>query len=108
MHVHTTEQAGCIGNRKETFFWGGAILFPVFFVGIFMVAFSADDAGFESSVYGNKVIHTPGLQWLADHGLTFTRAFTAVSSCSSSRASILTGLPPHQNGMKDTDICIIR
>uniref|UniRef100_A0A914WRB8 N-sulfoglucosamine sulfohydrolase n=1 Tax=Plectus sambesii TaxID=2011161 RepID=A0A914WRB8_9BILA len=58
-----------------------------------------DDGGFESSVYGNTVVKTPALQSLANRGLTFDNAFTVVSSCSSSRASLLSGLPPHQNGM---------
>ncbi|XP_055509786.1 LOW QUALITY PROTEIN: N-sulphoglucosamine sulphohydrolase [Leucoraja erinacea] len=59
----------------------------------------ADDAGFESGVYNNTVVPTPSLGALAAHGLVFTHAFTSVSSCSPSRASLLTGLPQHQNGM---------
>uniref|UniRef100_UPI00358EB2F1 N-sulphoglucosamine sulphohydrolase n=1 Tax=Myxine glutinosa TaxID=7769 RepID=UPI00358EB2F1 len=59
----------------------------------------ADDAGFESPVYNNSVVHTPALQRLASRGLTFTRATTSVSSCSPSRSAILTGIPQHQNGM---------
>ncbi len=31
--------------------------------------------------------------------VTFTNAFSSVSSCSPSRASVLTGLASHQNGM---------
>ncbi|GAB6020879.1 hypothetical protein CHUAL_003527 [Chamberlinius hualienensis] len=58
-----------------------------------------DDAGFESSVYNNTVISTPNLQNLANGGITFTHAFTSVSSCSPSRSTLLTGLPQHQNGM---------
>uniref|UniRef100_A0A670HTI9 N-sulfoglucosamine sulfohydrolase n=1 Tax=Podarcis muralis TaxID=64176 RepID=A0A670HTI9_PODMU len=59
----------------------------------------ADDGGFESGVYNNTAINTPNLDALAQRSLIFRNAFTSVSSCSPSRASILTGLPQHQNGM---------
>lgn len=54
---------------------------------------SADDGGFESGVYNNTAITTPHLDALARHSLIFRNAFTSVSSCSPSRASLLTGLP---------------
>lgn len=59
----------------------------------------ADDAGREMQVYGNSECKMPHLDSLAKRSLTFTSAFTAVSSCSPSRSAILTGLPTHQNGM---------
>ena len=59
----------------------------------------ADDEGFEMPVYGNNKIKTPHLDDLAKRSLTFTNAFTSVSSCSPSRSAVLTGLPQHQNGM---------
>ncbi|KAJ8367041.1 hypothetical protein AAFF_G00333550 [Aldrovandia affinis] len=59
----------------------------------------ADDAGFESDVYNNTAIRTPHLRALARRSLVFRNAFTSVSSCSPSRAAILTGLPQHQSGM---------
>ncbi|KAF7658660.1 hypothetical protein LDENG_00009700 [Lucifuga dentata] len=59
----------------------------------------ADDAGFETEVYNNTVVHTPHLRSLAQRSLLFSNAFTSVSSCSPSRSTILTGLPQHQNGM---------
>ncbi|KAF6739140.1 N-sulfoglucosamine sulfohydrolase [Oryzias melastigma] len=59
----------------------------------------ADDAGFETEVYNNSVVHTPHLRALAQRSLLFRNAFTSVSSCSPSRSAILTGLPQHQNGM---------
>ena len=58
-----------------------------------------DDGGFESSVYGNRVVATPHLAQLAQRGTVFDHAYTAVSSCSPSRSAILSGLPTHQNGM---------
>ncbi|KAM6050041.1 N-sulfoglucosamine sulfohydrolase isoform 3-T3 [Theristicus caerulescens] len=59
----------------------------------------ADDGGFESGAYNNSAIRTPNLDALARRSVVFQNAFTSVSSCSPSRASILTGLPQHQNGM---------
>ncbi len=59
----------------------------------------ADDAGFETAVYGNHRCKTPYLNEFAKRSLVFKNAFTSVSSCSPSRSAILTGLPQHQNGM---------
>lgn len=59
----------------------------------------ADDGGFETQVYNNSVCQTPHLLELSRRGFVFDKAFTIVSSCSPSRASLLSGLPPHQNGM---------
>ncbi|XP_022916694.1 N-sulphoglucosamine sulphohydrolase isoform X2 [Onthophagus taurus] len=49
--------------------------------------------------YLNKICQTPNLDKLAKQSLIFHNAFTSVSSCSPSRAALLTGLPSHQNGM---------
>lgn len=59
----------------------------------------ADDGGFEIGAYRNKIVQTPNLDDLARESLIFNNAFTSVSSCSPSRAAILTGTPSHQNGM---------
>ena len=59
----------------------------------------ADDAGFETSVYGNNKCHTPHLNELAKKSTVFKNAYTSVSSCSPSRSVILTGIPQHENGM---------
>jgi N-sulfoglucosamine sulfohydrolase len=42
---------------------------------------------------------TPNIQLLADQGVLFRDAFCAAPTCSGSRASLLTGLYCHQNGM---------
>jgi arylsulfatase A-like enzyme len=42
---------------------------------------------------------TPAFDELAGRGTTFTQAFAVASSCSASRASLQTGMYPHQNGM---------
>ncbi|XP_057667769.1 N-sulphoglucosamine sulphohydrolase [Diorhabda carinulata] len=63
------------------------------------VVILADDGGFEMGTYRNKICQTPNLDKLAKESLIFNKAFTSVSSCSPSRAALLTGMPSHQNGM---------
>ncbi len=45
---------------------------------------------------GNSFVQTPNLQRLANEGMSFDHAFLTTSSCSPSRASIITGKYPHQ------------
>lgn len=60
----------------------------------------ADDLGWHDlSAYGNSNLRTPHIDRLAAEGARFTRAFVAASSCSSSRAAIMTGQYPHTNGV---------
>lgn len=59
---------------------------------------TADDLGFQLGCYGDKVATTPNLDRLAAEGVRFTNAYATSASCSPSRASLLTGLYPHQNG----------
>ncbi len=59
---------------------------------------TADDLGNQLSCYGEKRIQTPHLDGLAAEGVRFANAYVAQSSCSSSRAALLTGRWPHQNG----------
>lgn len=47
---------------------------------------------------GNKKIKTPVLDKLARKGVYFRQAIIHVSQCAPSRATLLTGLSPHQNG----------
>ncbi len=58
----------------------------------------ADDLGYDLSCCGSKV-RTPTLDALARDGVLFTDAYASVSSCSSSRATLYTGLYSHTNGM---------
>ncbi|WP_026947719.1 sulfatase family protein [Algoriphagus marincola] len=59
----------------------------------------ADDWSYpHAGVYGDKVVRTPTFDRLAAEGALFTNAYTASPSCSPSRASILLGRYPHQNG----------
>lgn len=65
-----------------------------------VVLIVADDHGTEAlGCYGNPVIKTPALDALASEGIRFTEAFCTTSSCSPSRAVILSGLQDHHNGM---------
>lgn len=57
-----------------------------------------DDGSMDLGVFGNNVIGTPNVDALAAAGTTFDNAYTTVSSCSPSRASIMSGLPTHQSG----------
>jgi N-sulfoglucosamine sulfohydrolase len=64
-----------------------------------IILYVTDDQGsLDAGCYGNSVIKTPGLDNLASQGMRFTNGFAAVSSCSSSRACLLTGLYSHANG----------
>ncbi|MFZ4779033.1 MAG: sulfatase [Terrimicrobiaceae bacterium] len=58
---------------------------------------TADDLGFQLGCYGDKVATTPNLDRLAQEGVRFATAYVTSASCSPSRASLLTGLYPHQN-----------
>jgi arylsulfatase A-like enzyme len=58
----------------------------------------ADDLGFSDlGCYGGE-INTPVLDGLADAGVRFSQ-FSNTARCSPSRASLLTGLHPHQTGI---------
>ena len=63
-----------------------------------VVLIVADDLGSDLGCYGGW-IRSPVLDALAKQGTLFTDAYAAVSSCSSSRATLYTGLYPHTNGM---------
>jgi arylsulfatase A-like enzyme len=56
------------------------------------------DTGRFVQPYGFQV-PTPNIQMLADQGVLFREAFCAAPTCSGSRASLLTGLHCHNNGM---------
>jgi arylsulfatase len=63
-----------------------------------MVVILADDMGYsDPGCYGSE-IPTPVLDGLASNGLRFTRFYNAARCCPT-RASLLTGLHPHQAGI---------
>jgi len=63
-----------------------------------IILIMADDMGFSDlGCYGSE-IHTPNLDRLAAGGLRFTQFYNAARCCPT-RASLLTGLYPHQAGV---------
>ena len=63
-----------------------------------IILIMADDLGFSDiGCYGSE-IHTPNLDRLAAGGIRFTQFYNAARCCPT-RASLLTGLYPHQVGM---------
>lgn len=95
---------------RRKFLWSGAIaLLVAAFSGTFawfrssirrrpssnalnVLFITADDLGWKDlSCYGNANVKTPHLDHLASQGIRFDRAFGVSSSCSSSRASFITG-----------------
>jgi N-sulfoglucosamine sulfohydrolase len=56
------------------------------------------DTGRHVQPYG-AAVETPRIQRLAEEGIAFRRAFCAASTCSASRACLLTGQYAHTNGM---------
>jgi arylsulfatase A-like enzyme len=63
-----------------------------------MLYIHSHDTGRFVQPYGFQV-PTPNIQLLADQGVLFREAFCAAPTCSGSRASLLTGLHCHNNGM---------
>ncbi len=51
--------------------------------------------------YGHPFVRTPHIDRIAREGVRFENAFATTPLCSPSRASILTGLYPHANGIID-------
>ena len=63
-----------------------------------IVLILADDMGFSDiGCYGSE-IHTPNIDRLAENGVRFTQFYNNARCCPS-RASLLTGLYPHQAGL---------
>lgn len=58
----------------------------------------SEDHGPELGVYGDPFARTPVLDRLGAEGIVFERAYVTQAGCSPSRATLLTGLYPHQNG----------
>lgn len=65
-----------------------------------VVVIVADDHALKvTGAYGNKVIHSPNIDKLAEEGVLFTHAYCNSPICSASRQSLLTGKYPHATGV---------
>jgi len=49
--------------------------------------------------YGNEICQTPNLDKLASEGVQFDQAYTTSPVCSAARASLMSGLYPHNHGV---------
>ena len=58
----------------------------------------SEDNGPELGCYGDPYVQTPVLDQFAKKGVRFERAYVPQAGCSQSRAALLTGIYPHQNG----------
>jgi arylsulfatase len=72
-----------------------------------IILIMSDDMGYSDIERFGSVIHTPNLNRLADEGISFRQFYNTARSCPT-RASLLTGLHPHQAGighmMNDRDV----
>jgi choline-sulfatase len=65
-----------------------------------VVVFLADQFRYDAvGCNGGQICRTPAIDALADQGMRFGRAYTPLALCSPARASILTGLYPHNHGL---------
>ncbi|PRD49015.1 sulfatase family protein [Sphingobacterium haloxyli] len=63
------------------------------------IFFITDDIGWNDvGCYGDPNVNTPNIDSLASIGVKFENAYLTTSSCSPSRASIITGRYPHNTG----------
>src|SRR5690606_17646221 len=82
VHLCTTITVNAQENNKPNF--------------IFIIT---DDLGWgDLGCYGNPTVKTPHIDRLAKVGLQFENAYLTTSSCSPSRASLITGRYPHNTG----------
>jgi arylsulfatase A-like enzyme len=91
-------------NKYITFLLALFLIMVVFSVNaqknVNLLMILADDMGYSDlGCYGGE-ISTPNLDKLAENGLRFTQFYNAARCCPS-RASLLTGLYPHQAGIGD-------
>ncbi|MEM9282723.1 MAG: sulfatase [Verrucomicrobiota bacterium] len=67
-----------------------------------LILIMADDMAWDDSEpYGHDSIMTPQLTRMANEGMRFNNAILTISSCSPSRASIITGRYPHQTNAEE-------
>src|SRR5262245_16306430 len=67
----------------------------------FILIIADDMAWDDCGAYGHRSIRTPNIDALARAGMRFDRAFLTCSSCSPSRASLITGRYPHSTDAEE-------
>ncbi len=67
----------------------------------FVIMMCDDQRADAMSGVGNPVIKTPNMDRIAREGMTFTNTFVTNALCAPSRATLLTGLCSHANGVTD-------
>ncbi len=70
---------------------------------IILIITDQQSADAMSNRIGSQYLKTPNMDYLATHGISFTRAFCANPLCVPSRASMFTGRYPHQVGVQSND-----
>ena len=70
---------------------------------IILIIVDQQSAGAMSNRIGRQYLKTPNMEYLAEHGISFTRAYCANPLCIPSRSSMFTGLYPHQVGIQAND-----
>ena len=69
-----------------------------------LFVFTDDHAAHAISAYGSRLGETPNIDRLAREGMLFRNAFVGNSICAPARATILTGLHSHANGVYDNSL----
>ena len=64
-----------------------------------VVVMTTHDIGRRLHCYGHRSVVSPNLDGLAARGARFDQAFASAPQCSPSRASLATGMYPHNNGV---------
>lgn len=64
-----------------------------------LLVFTDQQTASAMSCAGNRWVETPAMDALARRGVRFVNSYCAAPVCGPSRAAMITGLPPHQNGV---------
>lgn len=64
-----------------------------------LLVFTDQQTASAMSCAGNRWVETPAMDALARRGVRFVNSYCAAPVCGPSRAAMVTGLPPHQNGV---------